>query len=339
MKSINVAINGMGRIGRTLLRLWAEEKMKGEGTSLNIVAVNNPGDAKIYTHLTKYDSCHGTFPASVSFENGKLTIDRYTLDFYSERDPANIPWDKNNVDIVIDCTGKFKEPETLGLHLRGSVKKVVMCAPGKNLHGTFVMGVNHHLYNPKEHHIFSNASCTTNCLAPVAKVLQDTFGIESGLMTTVHAYTSDQMLLDGSHKDFRRARAAALSMIPTSTGAAKSIGEVIPALKGKLDGVAVRVPCADVSMVDLTVQLKKKTSKAEINSAMKTAAEGELKNILAYCDEELVSIDFKGRKESSIFDASLTQVTEHTAKIVAWYDNEVGFSQRVLDLVKYVGKQ
>lgn len=336
MKKIKVGINGMGRIGRTIIREWYTHKK----SSFDLVAVNNPGDVNTYAHLLKYDSLHGTFNADVSIDGNVLSIGQDKINFYTSMDPTEIPWDKNGCDIIIDCTGKFKDKPGLGKHLKGSVKKVIMCAPGKDLDGTFVMGINNQTYDNAKHTIISNASCTTNCLAPVVKVLHEKFGIENGYMTTVHAYTSDQNLLDGSHSDLRRARAAALSMIPTSTGAAKALGEVIPEMKGKLDGYAVRVPTSDVSMVDFTANLKTKTTKEEINKAMKEASETYLKGILGYTELELVSNDFKGNQNSSIFDSKLTNViggTGSTIKVVSWYDNEVGFSCRVIDLAKFLG--
>jgi glyceraldehyde 3-phosphate dehydrogenase len=336
MKKIRVGINGMGRIGRTIIREWyAHQK-----NAFEIVAVNNPGDQKSYAQLLKYDSLHGTFNAKISVENNVLSINDTKINFYTAKDPTEIPWKSDNVDVVIDATGKFKDKEGLGKHLGGSVKKVVMCAPGKDLDGTFVVGINHTNFDVSKHHIFSNASCTTNCLAPLVKVLEDKFGIENGFMTTVHAYTSDQNLLDGSHSDPRRARAAAMNMVPTSTGAAKALGEVIPSVKGKLDGYAVRVPTPDVSMVDFTVTVKTTVTKDDINKAMKEASETYLKGILAYTDEELVSNDFRGNPHSSIFDSKLTNVIQgKNVKVVSWYDNEVGFSNRVIDLVKYVGEK
>jgi glyceraldehyde 3-phosphate dehydrogenase len=336
MKKIRIGINGMGRIGRTILREWYAHKKD----SFDIVAVNNPGDIPTYAHLLKYDSLHGVFNANVKAEGQAIVIDQTKINFYTSMDPTEIPWEKDLVDIVIDCTGKFKDKPGLGKHIKGTVKKVIMCAPGQDLDGTFVVGINHMNYDNNKHHIFSNASCTTNCLAPIVKVLDEKFGIENGLMTTVHAYTSDQNLLDGSHSDLRRARAAAVSMIPTSTGAAKALGEVIPSMKGKLDGYAVRVPTSDVSMVDLTVNLKVKTTKDEINKAMKEASESNLKNVLGYTDLELVSNDFKGNPHSSVFDSKLTNVINgNLVKIVSWYDNEVGFSNRVIDLAKFVGEK
>lgn len=332
---VKVAINGMGRIGRTVLR----EYFNRGDADFEIVAVNNPGNPKEYLHLMKYDSVHGPFHHDIKLEGDNFIIDGRTIKFYSQKDPSEIPWSDLGVQIVIDATGKFKDKEGLGKHMKGTVKKVIMCAPGKGLDATFVMGINHHIYDPAKHHIVSNASCTTNCLAPVAKVLNDKFGIENGFMTTVHSYTSDQMLLDGSHSDPRRARAAALSMVPTTTGAAKTVGEIIPELKGKLDGYAVRVPTPNVSLTDLTVNLKKAASKEEINQALKEASETYLKGILRYETEELVSVDFMGMRHSSCIDASLTNVIGNNAKLVAWYDNEAGFSNRVLDLVKFIGNK
>lgn len=336
MKSVRIGINGMGRIGRTILRELVKRHHAGVDTHLQIVAINNPGDPLPYIHLLRYDSLHGKMQADISFENRILKINKNQISFYDKKSPTEIPWGAHQVDVVIDATGIFKDKEGLGLHLKDSVKKVIMCAPGKDLDGTFVMGINHEDYQPQKHHIISNASCTTNCLAPVVKVINDTFGIENGFMTTVHAYTSDQNLLDNSHSDLRRARAAAMSMIPTSTGAAKALGEVIPSMTGKLDGYAVRVPTPDVSMVDLTINLSKATTKQELNEAIKRAAETYLKGILAYTEEELVSIDYMGRPESSLFDAKLTKVIGKTAKVVSWYDNEVGFSNRVIDLANFV---
>ena len=335
MSTTRIGINGMGRIGRTVLR----DIINRNEEKLEIVAVNNPGMASEYVHLLKYDSVHGKFQADVNLEGDLLSINGKSIKFFSERDPANIAWSDYQVDIVIDATGVFKDKAGLGKHLGGTVKKVIMCAPGKDLDGTFVVGINHETYSADSHHIISNASCTTNCLAPIAKVLNDKFGIESGLMTTIHAYTSDQMLLDGSHSDKRRARAAGLSMVPTTTGAAKAVGLVIPELKGKLDGYAVRVPTPNVSMVDLTVSLKNKATAEQINAAMKEASESNLKGILAYEEEELVSIDYNGMRESSCLDAKLTNVVDDKVKVVSWYDNESGFSNRVIDLAAFVGSK
>lgn len=335
MAKIKVGINGVGRIGRTLIR----QMMTSPSDQIELVAINNPGDPSIYAHLIKYDSVHHTLPMKVALEGNFLQIDNKQIRFFTEKDPAKINWSEFKVDIVIDATGKFKDREDLSKHIQGTVKKVVLCAPGGDIDKTIVMGINHNDYDPANHHIVSNASCTTNCLAPVAKVLNDNFGIENGFMTTVHAYTSDQRLLDHSHKDLRRARAAAMSIIPTSTGAAKSISLVIPELKGKLDGYAVRVPTPNVSMVDLTVTLTKKATKDEINHVMEVASKEHLQGILGYVSEELVSIDFNGSTYSSIFDSSLTNIIGNTAKIVSWYDNESGFSNRVINLTELMASK
>ena len=335
MTKAKVAINGMGRIGRTVLR----EFFNRAETDFEIVAVNNPGNASEYLHLIKYDSVHGRFNGEASLAGDVLTINGKAIKFYSQRDPAEIPWSDLGVQIVIDATGIFKDKEGLGKHLKGTVKKVIMCAPGKGLDATFVMGVNDNTYDAAKHHIVSNASCTTNCLAPVVKVLNDKFGIENGFMTTVHSYTSDQMLLDGSHSDPRRARAAAMSIIPTTTGAAKTVGEIIPELKGKLDGYSFRVPTPNVSLTDFVATLKKPATKEEINSALKAASETYLKGILRYETEELVSVDYMGMRHSSCLDATLTNVIGNTIKVIAWYDNECGFSNRVLDLVKFMSSK
>jgi glyceraldehyde 3-phosphate dehydrogenase len=336
MTKIKVGINGMGRIGRTVLR----EFFNRNESEFEIVAVNNPGKAAEYVHLLKYDSVHGRFNGDISLEGSSdMKINGKLIKFFDIKDPSEIPWSEHGVQVVVDATGIFKDKPGLGKHLKGSVKKVIMCAPGKDLDGTFVMGVNSNIYDPTKHHIVSNASCTTNCLAPVAKVLNDKFGIENGFMTTVHSYTSDQMLLDGSHSDPRRARAAALSMVPTTTGAAKTVGEIIPELKGKLDGYSVRVPTPNVSLTDFTVNLKKAATKEEVNAALKEAAETSLKGILRFESEELVSVDYMGMRHSSCVDASLTNVIGNNVKVVAWYDNECGFSNRVLDLIKLIGSK
>lgn len=335
MTKIKVGINGMGRIGRTVLR----EYFNRNETEFEVVAVNNPGKAEQYVHLLKYDSVHGPFQGDVHLEGDSLSVKGKIIKFYSQRDPSEIPWSDLGVQVVIDATGIFKDKEGLGKHMKGTVKKVIMCAPGKGLDATFVMGVNHNIYDAGKHHIVSNASCTTNCLAPVVKVLNDKFGIETGFMTTVHSYTSDQMLLDGSHSDPRRARAAAMSIIPTTTGAAKTVGEIIPELKGKLDGYSFRVPTPNVSLTDFVATLKKPVTAEEINAALKEASEGPLKGILRYETEELVSVDFMGMRHSSCLDASLTNVIGNTVKVIAWYDNEAGFSNRVLDLVKFIGSK
>lgn len=335
MTKIKVGINGMGRIGRTVLR----EFFNRNESEFEIVAVNNPGKAEQYVHLLKYDSVHGPFQGEVHLEGDSLSINGKLLKFYSQKDPSEIPWGELGVQIVIDSTGVFKDKEGLSKHMHGTVKKVIMCAPGKGLDATFVMGVNHNIYDASKHHVISNASCTTNCLAPIVKVLNEKFGIETGFMTTVHSYTSDQMLLDGSHSDPRRARAAAMSIIPTTTGAAKTVGEIIPELKGKLDGYSFRVPTPNVSLTDFVATLKKPASASEINAALKEASETSLKGILRYETEELVSVDFMGMRHSSCLDASLTNVIGNTVKVVSWYDNEAGFSNRVLDLVKFIGSK
>jgi glyceraldehyde 3-phosphate dehydrogenase len=341
MKNVKIGINGVGRIGRTILRAYFNRIDAGLDTHMEVVAINNPGDPTPYIHLLRYDSLHGKLKGEFSFnaEAKEISYNGRKIRFYDSKNPEEIPWGTHGTQVVVDCTGVFKDKAKLGLHMRDTVKKVIMCAPGKDLDGTFVMGINVDKYDSSKHHIISNASCTTNCLAPVVKVLHENFGIVNGLMTTVHAYTSDQNLLDNSHSDLRRARAAAMSMIPTSTGAAKALGEVIPEMLGKLDGYAVRVPTPDVSMVDLTVTLDKEVSKKDINEAMKKASLGSLKGILGYSEEELVSIDYMGTTESSYFDSKLTNVIGKTAKVVSWYDNEVGFSNRVIDLANFVGQK
>jgi len=339
MSTIRLGVNGFGRIGRTVVREFYKRKQEGLYSNIEIVAINNPGKIDQLARLLKYDSLHGKFPAEVKLEGDVLHAGNMKMKMFGQKDPSEINWSSEKVDIVIDGTGIFKDKAGLGKHISGTVKKVIMCAPGSDLDGTFVFGINHTDYDAVNHHIISNASCTTNCLAPVAKVLNDAFGIENGLMTTIHAYTGDQALLDRTHSDPRRARAAAMSMIPTTTGAAKAVGLVLPELAGKLDGYAVRVPTPDVSMVDLTVNLKKAATKDEINNAMKEASMGYLKNVLAYEEEPLVSIDFMGNPHSSIFDPALTNVIGNSAKVVTWYDNEVGFSNRVVDLANYVASK
>ena len=340
MSAIRIGLNGLGRIGRGVIREIERRKASGDLKNVEIVAVNNPGKAENFLNLLKHDSLHGRFPGEIKLENDHTILAGSSrLHFFNQRDPSEIDWSSEKVDIVIDATGVFKDQEGLGKHLGGTVKKVIMCAPGKDLDGTFVVGINHTEYDNSKHHIVSNASCTTNCLAPVAKVLHDTFEIENGFMTTVHAYTGDQRILDANHSDPRRARAAAMNIIPTSTGAAKAVGLVLPALKGKLDGYAVRVPTANVSMVDLTVNLKKAATVETINAAMKEASESSLKGVLAYTDEPLVSSDFMGNPYSSIFDSLLTNVIGNQAKIVTWYDNETGFSNRVIDLATHMGEK
>lgn len=339
MSTIKVGINGLGRIGRTVIREFTKRQSEGMYANLEIVAVNNPGDKKSYEHLLKYDSLHRNFPGEVKLDGDYIHAGSSKMFFFDQRDPSEIDWSAHKVDIVIDATGIFKDKAGLGKHLGGTVKKVIMCAPGKDLDGTFVFGINHDTYDNDNHHIVSNASCTTNCLAPVAKVLDDAFGIEQGLMTTIHAYTGDQNVLDADHPDLRRSRACAMSMIPTTTGAAKAVGLVLPSLKGRLDGYAVRVPTPDVSMVDLTVTLKKAATIEQINSSIVEAANGKLKGVLSFENDPLVSIDFLGNPHSSIFDMGLTHVIGNQAKIVTWYDNEVGFSNRVVDLTNHIASK
>lgn len=334
-RKIRVGINGLGRIGRTVIR----EIFARNVEELEIVAVNSPGEPEGYVHLLKYDSVFGRFNGTITIDDADtLDINGQKITFHKYRDPSEIPWAKDEVDVVIDATGVFKDKASLSKHLRGTVKKVILCCPGKDVDNTIVIGINDDTYNHAEQHILSNASCTTNCLAPVAKVLHDKFGIESGFMTTVHSYTGDQKILDSSHKDYRRARSAAVSMIPTTTGAAKAVGLVIPELKGKLDGFAVRVPTPNVSLVDLNVTVKTPTTVEEVNKVLKEAANGALKGVLAFEEEELVSVDYMGMRESSCVDAKLTNVIGGTnVKVVAWYDNEAGFSNRVIDLAILIG--
>jgi glyceraldehyde 3-phosphate dehydrogenase len=331
--AIKVGINGFGRIGRLVFKAAIEENVKG----IEIVAVNDLTDAKTLAHLLKYDSTFGRFKGTVEAKESSLVVNGKEIKVFSQKDPALIPWKDVGVKIVIESTGRFTDAEKAKAHLNGGVTKIIISAPAKNEDATFVMGVNEDKYDAKKHNIVSNASCTTNCLAPLAKVLLDTFGIKSGIMTTIHSYTNDQVILDFPHKDLRRARAAGLSMIPTSTGAAKAIGLVIPELKGKMDGLAVRVPTPDVSLVDLTIETEKPTTTAEVIAALKKASQTpRFKNILSVCEEPLVSIDFKGDKTSSIVDADSTKVVGNLVKVLAWYDNEWGYSCRVVDLCEYI---
>ncbi|MBT0664337.1 type I glyceraldehyde-3-phosphate dehydrogenase [Geobacter pelophilus] len=328
---MRIAINGFGRIGRMVFRAALKEK------NIEVVAINDLTDAKTLAHLLKYDSVHGIFAAKVEVKDDAIVVNGKAIKIYKEKDPAALPWKKEKVDVVLEATGLFTDRAKAELHLKAGAKKVVISAPATNEDITIVMGVNSDLYDPKKHNIISNASCTTNCLAPVAKVLHDTFGIEKGLVTTVHSYTNDQNILDLPHKDLRRARAAAMSMIPTKTGAAKAIALVMPDLKGKMDGMAIRVPTPNVSVVDLVVTLKKKTDADKVNAALKKAAKGPLKGILGFEEEELVSIDYNGNPLSSIVDAGSTKVIgDNMVKVLSWYDNECGFSQRVVDLLKLI---
>ncbi len=331
--SVKVAINGFGRIGRLVARRMLETP------GLELVAVNDITDSATLAHLFKYDSIHGRFVGEVKADGDRIVINGKQVKVLCEKDPKNLPWKAMGVPVVVESTGKFTERAGAGLHLDAGARKVLISAPSKDPDGTFVMGVNDDTYDNAKHHVVSNASCTTNCLGPVAKVLLDKFGIVKGLMTTIHAYTMDQKLQDAPHKDLRRARAAAQSMIPTTTGAAKALSLVIPELKGKLDGYAMRVPTPNVSVVDLTAVLGRKTTKDEINAAMQQAANGKLKGILAYIDEPLVSIDFNHDSHSSSFDAQYTSVIDgDMVKVLAWYDNEWGYSCRTVDLVAKMAK-
>ena len=330
--AVRVGINGFGRIGRNFFRAAYKDP------ALEIVAVNDITDAKTLAHLLKYDSVHGRFEQEVGVKDSSLVVAGRTVQVLAAKDPAELPWAKLGVEVVIESTGKFTEREGAEKHLKAGARRVLISAPAKNPDATFVIGVNEKTFDPAKHFIISNASCTTNCLAPVAKVLLDNFGIERGLMTTIHAYTNDQKILDLPHKDLRRARAAAISMIPTTTGAAKAVSLVIPALKGKLDGMAIRVPTCNVSVVDLTVELSKPATAEEVNAAMKKAAEGPLKGILQYVEEPLVSVDFNHTSYSAEFDALSTKVIDgNMVKVLAWYDNEWGYSCRMVDLAKFVG--
>jgi glyceraldehyde 3-phosphate dehydrogenase len=329
--AIKVGINGFGRIGRMFLRAALAKK------ELEIVAVNDITDAPTLAHLLKYDSIHGTLRHEVKAEGGIIFLDGKPLQVLAERDPAKLPWSKLGVQVVVESTGLFTARDKAAMHLSAGAKKVVISAPADGADITLCLGVNQNVYDAKKHDVISNASCTTNCLAPVGKVLHDSFGIVHGLMTTVHSYTSDQNLQDGPHKDLRRARSAAVSMIPTSTGAAKAIGLVLPALKGKLDGLAIRVPTANVSLVDLTVTVDKDADVKSVNAAMKAAADGPLKGILAYSEAPIVSVDLNGDPHSSIFDAPLTKVIgNRLVKVFSWYDNEWGYSNRLADVAAFV---
>lgn len=327
-----IGINGFGRIGRQVFRIMAERG------GFDVVGVNDLTDAPTLAHLLKYDSVHGRFDADVRADGGDIVVDGDRFKVMAEKDPAKLPWGKLGAEVVIESTGKFRDRESASKHLAAGAKRVLISAPGKDPDWTVVLGVNGDDYDPEKHFIISNASCTTNCLAPVAKVLLDDFGIEAGIMTTIHAYTSDQRLLDYPHKDLRRARAAAVSMIPTTTGAAKAIGDVIPELKGKLDGFAVRVPTPNVSLVDLTVVVEKDADAAAVNDAMRAGAAGPMKGILEVSDEPLVSIDYNHTPASATVDVALTKVlNKRLVKVIAWYDNEWGYSARLVDLAAKVG--
>jgi glyceraldehyde 3-phosphate dehydrogenase (phosphorylating) len=331
-----IAINGFGRIGRLALRTMHER----HHNDLNVVAINDMADLATNAHLFRYDTNYGIFPGKIALGEGFMQIDGQKIAVLNQKDPTRLPWKNLGVDIVIESTGVFTDGGQVRAHLEAGAKKAIITAPATNEDITLVLGVNDAQYNPRKHHVVSNASCTTNCLAPVAKVLQDRFGIERGLMTTTHAYTNDQRILDLMHKDLRRARAAAMNIVPTSTGAAKAIGLVMPELKGKLHGISLRVPTSTVSVVDLVADLKKSASAEEINSALKETAEGKMKGILGYTDEPLVSTDFRGNSASSIVDGLSTVVLEgKMVKVLSWYDNEWGYSCRVGDLAKLMADQ
>jgi glyceraldehyde 3-phosphate dehydrogenase len=328
--ALKIAINGFGRIGRCILRAALSRN-----EALEIVAINDLDDPKTMAHLFKYDSVHRTWPGEVTTTANGMGAGGKTFTFTAEKDPTKLPWKSMGVDVVLECTGHFTDREGASKHLAAGAKKVLISAPAKGQDVTLAYGINHQQYDPAKHHLISNASCTTNCLAPVAKVLLDSFGIDKGLMTTIHSYTNDQRILDLTHKDLRRARAAAMSMIPTSTGAAKAIGEVIPALKGKMHGVSVRVPTPNVSLVDLTVVTSRKVTAEEVNQAFRSAAEGPLRGVLAYTEAPTVSVDYNGDPHSAIVDGTGTFVVDgNLVKVMAWYDNEWGFSNRMVDVAK-----
>lgn len=332
--AIKVGINGFGRIGRNIMRTALGD------ADIDFVAVNDLTDTKTLVHLLKYDSVLGNLDHKVVAKDNSILVEADEFRVFSEKDPAQIPWEEVGAEIVIESTGRFTKGEDAAKHLRGPVKKVIISAPGKGEDITVVLGVNEWMYDPAKHNVISNASCTTNCLAPVAKVIHEKFGIKNALMNTIHSYTNDQHLLDLPHKDLRRARAAALSMIPTSTGAAKAVALVIPELKGKFDGISVRVPTPNVSLVDVVMNVEKETSAEEVNRVLKDAANEELRGILAFSEEPLVSMDFRGNSNSSIVDAENTKVIDGTAvKILSWYDNEWGYSCRIRDLIKYIANK
>lgn len=332
--AINVAINGFGRIGRLVFRQAVREK------GLKVVAINDLTDAKTLAHLLKYDSVHGKFDGEVSAtKDGTLVVNGRKIRVLSEKDPLMLPWKRHKVEIIIEATGHFRKRKDAAKHLEAGARKVIISAPSPDPDIMIVMGVNHKLFRKTKHHIISTASCTTNCLAPVVKVLHDTFGVVNGLMTTIHAYTNDQSILDFPHKDLRRARACAVSMIPTTTGAAKAVGTVMPDLAGKLNGMAVRVPVADGSIVDLVVTLKAKVTVEDVNAAMRKAAKGYLKGILEYCTDPIVSCDIIGNPHSSIYDSLATmQISPKVVKILSWYDNEYGYAMRMVDMMKMVAR-
>jgi glyceraldehyde 3-phosphate dehydrogenase len=332
--AIKVGINGFGRIGRNIMRASMAHD------EIDIVAVNDLTDSATLAHLLKYDSILGNLKADITASGDSITVDGDSFKVLAQKDPSALPWKDLGVDVVFESTGRFTNRDDAAKHIAGGAKKVIITAPAKKPDASFVMGVNHETYDAGKHHVISNASCTTNCLAPAAKVLHDAFGIQKGWMTTIHSYTNDQQLLDLPHKDMRRARAAALSMIPTTTGAATAVGEVLPALKGKLDGISVRVPTPNVSLVDLSAILGKNTAADEVNAAFEQASKGALKGIMEYVTAPLVSIDFRGNPHSSIIDAPYTKVMDgNFVKILAWYDNEWGYSSRCVDLLLYMAKK
>lgn len=335
---MRVAISGFGRIGKTFLR--AAAKQGALGRDFDVVAINTRSDVEMHAHLLKYDSSFGPFEGKVEVKNGNLVVNDYEIKWVKETDPLKLPWQELNIDLVVESTGEFNRREDMEKHLKAGAKKVLLSAPAKeskDVDATVVPGVNDHTVN-KDMKIFSLASCTTNCLAPVLKVLHERFGIEEGFLSTIHAYTNDQRILDGSHRDWRRARAAAVSIIPTSTGAAKAIGEVLPALSGKLDGMAFRVPVQDGSINDLTVVVKRETTAKEVNEALKNASENELKGILGYTEDPIVSRDIIGNPYSAIVDSKLTKVIGNLVKVSAWYDNEYGYSNRLVDFTRKLSK-
>jgi glyceraldehyde 3-phosphate dehydrogenase (phosphorylating) len=332
--TLRIGINGFGRIGRFALR----EIVRGKG--MTCVGINDIVAPEVIAHLFKYDSAHGRFEGTVASREKALVVDGHEIPLTCEKDPAQLPWKQMECDIVLECTGKYVDREGASKHLAAGAKRVVISAPAKEKDTpTFVYGVNHETYDPARHTVVSSASCTTNCLAPVAKVLHETFGIERGFMTTIHAYTNDQRLVDAPHKDLRRARAAAVSQIPTTTGAAKAVGLVLPALAGKLDGLAIRVPTVNVSLVDLVATLARPATADEVNAALKKAADGALNGILEYCTDPCVSVDFMGDAHASIVDAASTKVIGNLVKVLAWYDNEMGFTHQMLRLAEYMGKK
>jgi len=331
--SLRVAINGFGRIGRTVFRAGLNND------NIEFIAINDLTDPATLAHLLKYDSVHGVLNADVSSTNNSVIVNGKEIEIYTEREPARLNWGDIGVETVLECTGFFRDREKAAGHLEAGAKKVIISAPAKGPDLTIVMGVNQHEYDPERHHIVSNASCTTNCLAPVCKVLVDQFGIEKGFMTTTHSYTGDQRLLDFPHKDLRRARAAGVSMVPTTTGAAKAVALVLPQLEGKLNGMSIRVPTPNVSVVDLVAQLSKNVTVDDINNAMKQAAETDLKGILAFCKEPLVSVDFNGTPASSTVDSLSTMAIGDMVKVLAWYDNEFGYSNRLVDLAVYMANR